>query len=314
MRGHIIRKQHSCITLVLLLSLLLILSTGCSTTQSILRKITPRSLAQKILPGSSGLKKRVMVLPLVDQGGFGQDQVSSATTEFIQFLKESSHLLLSRAPETISSDIGVRSSRFGIVTHPMLIKRAGELGINALIAGVLSPIDISSGKRGIWPFRDLCKIYLISLSVNVVDITSGTIMLTKVVSEDFSVALEEAKGQDDKRLIAENSKEIITKIVKIQSSAILESLLDEPWMGKILAVSNGNIRINAGKDIGLRPGQIFEVFSPGEPIRSGTGAFFAALGEKAGEIKVTSVMEKEALALSIGGKQFSSGQIIRFKG
>jgi hypothetical protein len=312
MRGHIIRKQHSCNTLVLLLSLLLILSTGCSTTQSILRKITPRSLAQKILPGS-GLKKRVMVLPLVDQGGFDQDQVSLATTEFIQFLKESSQLLLSRVPETMSSDIGVRSSRFGIVTHPLLIKRAGELGINAFIAGVFSPIDISTGKRGIWPFRDLCKIYLISMSVNVVDITSGTILLTKVASADFSVPLEEAKGGDDKKFISENSKEIIAKIIKIQGSAIVESLSEEPWMGRILTVSNGNIRINAGKDVGLHPGQIFEVFSPGEPIRSGTGAFIAALGKKAGEIKVSSVTEREAFAVSIGGKQFSSGQIIRFK-
>ena len=141
---------------------------------------------------------------------------------------------------------------------------------------------------------------------------SKTLLLSNLESEEEWGSLEDkVKSQDKKQLVDELLQEHMPRILKRQASAVLKKLLKDPWTGQILAVDNDTIKITAGKDIGLRPDQHFTVFARGESISSEGGQSFSLLGERIGEIRVTSIMEDQSLAVAVEQGPFSPGQAIR---
>lgn len=288
----------------LTLWLLVIAISGCGIS---------RSLVGKVIPQGPELKKRVMVFPLVDQAGLGGERTSELDEDFKKLLGRSSHFLLYGPPDGIFSSSAMSSPIFGVVTSSKLIEIAEGIGMNALIIGVVNPIEVTTRKSGIWPFRSYKKFYEISMGVNVVDITTKTFSMTRIESEEYSVSLDDVERQGEKKIVDQALKEALPEILEGQASAVEEELTREPWTGRILAVENKTIMINAGKKVGLRPGQYFEVFEQGKSIPSASGRSIYLLGKKIGEIKVKSVMGKHSLAVPVKGGKFLRGQVIRFK-
>lgn len=290
--------------LLMALSLVLITTSGCGMM---------RSLISPVIPKGPELKKRVMVFPLVDQAGLGAERAEELDRGFWEFLKRSPDLLLYSPPDGMFSSLAMTSRLFGVATSSRLIDIAEGLGMNALIIGVMNPIEVTTRKSGIWPFRSYKKFYEISMGVNVVDITTKTFSMTRIESEEFSASLEDAEKQGDKEIIDQALKEALPEILEGQASAVEDELAKVPWTGKILAVEDNTIMIDAGKKVGVRPGQYFEVLSKGKSIPSGSGRTIRLLGERMGEIKVDSVMGKHSLAVPVKGGKFSAGQVVRFK-
>lgn len=298
-------KKHYVILLgSFFLSFLFFLLSGCSTTKSVV---------DKIVPGAPDLKKRVMIAPLVDQAEFGRERTAQIAANFVELIKESPHLLLFQGPQDIHSGTDSKSPEFGIVIPSERVKRAQDLGMNALIIGVLNPLEATTRKTGIWPFRDMSRIIEISMTINIVDTTSGCLYLTQLDSEKMDFLIDELPGRDKNEVIDQIIEVKMPRILERQSSAVIKSLMKEPWTGHILSVENGMIKINGGKDVGVRPDQVFTVFARGESITCKAGSSFDILGKKIGEIKTTSIMEKYSLAVPVAKGPFLAGQTIRAK-
>lgn len=276
--------------------------SGCSTTKSVV---------DKIAPGAPDLKKRVMIAPLIDQAEFGRERTAQIAANFVELLKESPHLLLFQSPRDIHSGTDSKSPEFGIVIPPQLVKRAQDLGMNALIIAVLNPLEATTRKTGIWPFRDISRIIEISMTVNIVDTISGCLYLTELDSEEMDFLIDELPGRDENEVIDQIIEAKMPRILKRLSSAVITSLMKEPWTGQILSVENGIIKINGGKDVGVRPDQLFTVFARGESITCRAGRSFEILGKKIGEIRTTSIMEKHSLAVPVAKGSFLAGQTVR---
>jgi hypothetical protein len=298
------KKQFLILLSSFFLSLLFFTLSGCSTTKSVV---------DTIVPGAPDLKKRVMIAPMVDQAEFGRERTAQIAANFVELLKESPHLLLFQDSQDLHSGTDSKSPEFGIVIPPELVKRAQDLGMNALIIGVLNPLEATTRKTGIWPFRDISRIIEISMTVNIVDTTSGCLYLTELDSEEMDFLIDELPGRDENEVIDQIIEAKMPPILKRQSSAVIESLTKEPWTGQILSVENGMIKINGGKDVGVRPDQLFTVFARGESITCRAGRSFDILGEKIGEIKTTSIMEKHSLAVPVAKGSFLAGQTITVK-
>ncbi len=296
------KKQYLILLSSFFLSLLFCALSGCSTT---------KSMVDKIVTDAPDLKKRVMIAPLVDQAGFGGERTAQIAANFVELLKESPHLLLVQGPQDIHSGTGSTSPEFGIVIPPELVKRAQDSGMNALIIAVLNPLEATTRKTGIWPFRDLSRIIEISMTVNIVDTTSGCLYLTELDSGEMDFLIDELPGRDENEVIDQIIEAKMPRILKRQSAAVIESLVKEPWTGKILSVENGMIKINGGEDVGVRPDQLFTVFARGESITCRAGRSFDILGKKIGEIKTTSIMEKHSLAVPVAEGAFLAGQTVR---
>ncbi len=297
----------------LILLPIFVVTSGCSTTESLTRKVLPESWARKILPGQPYLKRHVMVFPLIDQAGLGPELTAQLSHQFYDLLKKSPHLLLHEPPDGIFSSSSMESPQFGVVTNSSLIDFAEGLGMNDLIIGVLNPVEISTQNTGWWPFDDWRKIYGVSIAVNVVDIASKTLLLTNLGIEEFSMSLEDAEEQDEETYIQQISRETLPELIEEQAPIVEQGLNAKHWTGRISAVENNTIMINAGKDVGLQQGNRFEVFTEGKSIPSGSGRAIYLFGANIGELKVTSVMEKHSLAESVSGGPFKAKQFIRFK-
>ena len=305
-------KRFTSITCLCLLFLLLAAS-GCSTTKNLTKKVLPASWARKIMTNEADLKKRVMIFPFVDQAGVGPEITKKLGHDFHQHLRETPNLLLYDPPDGVFSTQAMESPQFGVVTSSKLVDIATDMGMNALIIGVLNPVEIAVHKTGIWPFDGWKRIYTVSAAINVIGTASKTLIYTDIALEEYDMSLEESEQLDQENYIQKITLEALPDLINNLGSTLDFKVSDEPWTGKIVAVDGDTIMINAGKEVGLEDEAVFKVFSVGESISSGTGRTIHLLGETVGEIKVTSVMEKHSLAEPLDGGPFKAKQFIRLK-
>jgi hypothetical protein len=292
--------------------------TGCGTTKTVYNKF---------IPEKGGLKKRVMVLPMIDQAGLGEAKVQEAQILFLEELRKVKNYLVQEATLPPSSN-NRNASQFDIIVDPYLSKKAEEIGMNVLITVTIHPIDVNVEKKGIWPILIIQRKLELSMVVSALDLTNGTLFMTNLEStklkmeeqvEDLEVLQiqSEFKEEEAKNPLTfveeEEFQEAVADMIKDQASAIMEVLKEEPWSGKILSVDGKDLVINAGRDVGLITGSLFEVFGKGESIQSVNGRSYHLLGPKMGEIKAVRVMEDQASAVPWKGTGFKAGQTIRVK-
>lgn len=302
----------------IILLFLLIQGTGCSTIKSAYQATadTAKSLSSKVMPAKkSEFKKRVLVLPVLDQAGMGEAKIDQITDTLVELLEKDGHLLVHKAPKSIPSFAKMRSPKYGIVTDHELAKQAEEMGMDILITSVLSPFEWISRKVGLWPLLRSRREVEISMVVNALDIINGTLILTSQESRKIKIKIpdDEDEGVESKKEIDdERLSEELSTILKRQASAIIKGIIEQPWSGRILSASD-EIIINAGKDVGIKEDSVFNVFGKGDPIKSVSGRTVYLLGPKVGEIKTVKVMDTHSSAAPLTNGSFKAGQIIRLK-
>jgi hypothetical protein len=301
------------LSLLLLLCLGLIAGSGCATT---------KKLYSKMAPGSSGLKKRVLVLPFWDQAGLGEKQLEQLTEQFLSLLNRDGSFVIERGRRSSAAADRVSAPEFGIVTDPEQARRAYQMGMNVMITAVFTPFDTQRIKTGLWPFRKIKDETEIAMYVNAFDVINGTLLLTHLESvklrttadlfdedEDNPAQLKKIQPEIDDKALAKS----LSEIVESQASEISSALREKPWYGRVMSSDSSGILINAGSDVGVAVGSVFEVLGTAETLLSVTGQSLALLGAPLGEIKVTQVMKDQALTSGPEGASFKPGQIIRFK-
>ena len=291
------------------LSLFMILSVGCATTQR---------LYSSVVPDRSGLKKRILVLPILDQAALGEDRIKDIESILVSALTKDGNVVMVAPANPGASSDKTKLPRHGIVIDPDQAKKADQMGMNVLITAFISPVDFSSRKWGIWPFRKVKHEAEISMVINAFDVITGTLFLSHIESRKIKAEVDfdegEQEGQASKPEVDEKvAGKALNQIVQDQASAVSKALRGQPWSGRILSAGAEGVMVSAGKDVGLSAGTLFEVFGTGEPIRSSEGTFLIPLGIKVGEVKVKEVMESKALAEPLNNGLFSPGQVIRVK-
>ena len=301
--------------LFLLLCLVLLVAGGCATT---------KKLYSKISPDSSGLKKRILVLPFWDQAGLGEEKLEQLATQFLSLLNKDGVFLIERGRRSSAAADRVLVPEFGIVTDPEQARRADQMGMNVMLTAVFTPLETQRIKTGIWPFRKIKDETEIAMYVNAFDVINGTLLLTRlesvkirtvadIIDEDW----EEEEAAEPQKIKPEIDEKTLTKslseIVENQAAEVSSALRERPWLGRIISSDASGTFINAGSDVGVVPGAVFEVLGTGETVTSASGRSVALLGPPIGEIKVTQVMKDRSLTSVQEGASFKPGQIIRFK-
>ncbi len=303
------------LVLLLLLCLALLAAGGCATT---------KKLYSKMSPDSSGLKKRILVLPFWDQAGLGEERLEQLATQFLSLLNKDGVFVIERVKRSSAAADRVRAPEFGIVTDPEHARRADQMGMNLMLTAVFTPLETQRIKTGIWPFRKIKDETEIAMYVNAFDVINGTLLLTRLESVKIRTMAdiidddwEEEENAEPQKIKPEIDEKTLTKslteIVENQAAEVSSALRERPWLGRILSSDASGTFINAGSDVGVKPGSVFEVLGPGETIASASGRTLALPGSAVGEIKVTEVMKDRALTSVQEGASFKAGQIIRFK-
>ena len=301
--------------LLLLICLGLVAASGCATT---------KKLYGKVAPGSSGLKKRVLVLPFWDQAGLGEEKLEQLTEHFLSLLNRDGAFVIERGRRSSAAADRARAPEFGIVTDPEQARRAYQMGMNVMITAVFTPFETQRIKTGLWPFRKIKDETEIAMYVNAFDVINGTLLLTRLesvkirtVAEVIDDDWEEEEDAEPQKIKPEIDEKTLAKslseIVENQAAEVSSALRERPWLGRIISSDASGTFINAGSDVGVVPGSVFEVLGTGETITSASGQPIALPGSKVGEIKVTEVMKDRALTSVQEGSSFRAGQVIRLK-
>jgi hypothetical protein len=289
----------------ILLATIILLLAGCG-----MRAL----LTSKLLPDNDWPKKRVMVMPATDLTGIAfHESIDTISKELTKILGKTGCFNL--CPRNKIKKF--RSFTPGESIDPELLREAKERGMNAIIFETINPIELNPGKSGIWPFRKKGWNCIVSMNIDIVDVNSETILLSKEIADNITLSSEETTEETEKGGNTETKKkalkECLPDILKEAANAASLSLNQKVWTGRIVSIDTKEIIINAGSDVGLRPGVVLEVFSKGEYITSFNKQTYQLPGPKAGEIKIVSIQQHHSFAEPMKEGNFKPGQIIRIK-
>jgi len=297
------KKSYTLLTVFALFSLLLL--AGCGMRAS---------LISGLLTDNDWPKKRVMVMPATNLTGIPlSESIDTIGEELTTILQKTGFFNLYPQNKTKK----FHSFTPGESIDPELLREAKERGMNAIIFETINPIELNPGKSGIWPFRKKAWRCTVSMNLDIVDVTTGTILLSKEIADNITLSGEETTEEAERDGNTETKKRALKKglpgILKEAANAASLSLNHEVWTGRIVSIDTKEIIINAGSDVGLRPGIVLEVFSKGEYITSFNKQTYQLPGPKAGEIKIVSIQQHHSFAEPIKEGNFKPGQIIQVK-
>ena len=298
-------RPHALLTVIVLLPILLL--AGCATSAS---------LESRGLPDNDWPKKRVMVMPATNLTGIPLDELMDTVGgELTRILEKTGFFNVYPVRKKGSKEFPFFKP--GEPIDPELMREAQEIGMNAIIFATVNPIETNSVKPGIWTSEEKAQRFTVSIHIDIVDINRGIILLSKEIADNITGSNEEAEKEKKRSPDAETKKwvlkERLSDIIKKAAMAVSISLNREVWTGRVVSEDKERIIINAGRDAGLRPGIVFEVFDKGECITSFKGQTYQLLGPKVGEIKIVGIKPRHSTAEPITGADFKPGQIVRVK-
>lgn len=302
--------------------LMLFSATGCSRTKSLYRSMmgSAPSMSRETGPDKSGLRKRVLVLPFLNQAGISDKRAEEITSFFHSLLEKDQHILLEKTTEPIPSTMKMRSPKFGIVMDADAAKKAEEMAMNVLITVVLNSYEMRLKRTGIWPFRSAKREVEISIVVNGLDLYNGTLFLSNLEKEKLDFKIEELDDEDEvpkkpglPDLDDKTFTRVISRILERQASVVQAAMRNLPWTGRILSAEGNKIIVSAGEKVGLSKDRVFEVYSRGDQVRTAGGTSLYLLGPKVGEVKTVEVMEDFASVQPLVEAEYRAGQVIRAK-
>ncbi|RJR36981.1 MAG: hypothetical protein C4576_23170 [Desulfobacteraceae bacterium] len=318
-------KRISIAPFYFLMFALLLSTAGCGKAKSMYTSMMDpvASRSGETGPDKSGLRKRVLLVPFLNQAGISEKRKEEIASLFESLIEKDPHILLEKTTEPLPSTMKLRSPQFGIVTDAEAARKAEEMAVNVLMTVVLNPYDMRLKRTGIWPFRSLKREVDVSVVVNGLDLFNGTLFLShsENVKLDFKIEEDEdefeenveAKKHEMPQLDEKTFYRTLSRILERQAEVVRSAMRNLPWSGRILSSDGDKIRISAGGRVGITPERVFEVFGRGDQVRSASGKTIYLLGPKIGEVKAVEVAEDFTAATPLMEAEYKAGQIVRAK-
>jgi hypothetical protein len=202
---------------------------------------------------SPKMKRRIIVLPFVDQTNYKDEQLGDLATKRLISRLENSGTIISVDPNSIKLQ--------GALTDTQNLKALSETyGIQAVLKGSLSDIFTSTSRVEGKDDRET-SFAVSKIAIDLYSTDTGNIM--KQLAGRNPVFLSREKGD----LSSEKAKiRAVDLSIEIIAEGLLKAILSLDWHARIASIDKEKVYINAGRLSGLEKGGIIEVYSPGEEI------------------------------------------------
>jgi hypothetical protein len=130
------------------------------------------------------------------------------------------------------------------------------------------------------------------------------------------VEIDEIDYAEIKKTNAKNFpklNEAYDKIVVDMGERICEAVGQENWAGFVTAVDGEKFIISAGGLVGLKRGNVLEVFDSGRILEGIDGQRFYSPGYKTAELEIVAISDNQAEAVKINGRGLKVGSVVRKK-
>ncbi len=294
-----------------------ILTGGCSvketaqeTTETITK--TTRKIMRDITFAGDGLKKVVLVVPFEDHSGQAREFfLKTFHEDIIAYLKNNCEDLIVTQSGALTQLPKLAS---GQTDNYALAVIGRQLSVNAIIAGSMNNIRPKDEEQGILWTKDTH--YLIEVLVRTAVYDTRT--ATKTLDEGFTENVEIDETQY--RIIQEQGvynepqiNEALNRFVSEMGDRICEVVEVQNWTGFVTAVESERVIISTGGPVGLKKGDVLQVFDSGMVLEGVDGQRFIVPGRKAAEIEIDAVTEKQAEAIRFPGQEIKVGDLVRKK-
>ncbi len=201
----------------------------------------------------------------------------------------------------------------------VLAQKAKPLGFNAVLNVSLLGIRNKHEKKGLlrwvrgllpW-FNDSRVMIEVQVAAEMFDTESGAKLMDEVFLQEIEVDqtdLEDSQNTKIRNLDLLN--EVLDEIAATTSEKICDTIRPLPWVGFVLRADANQIIISGGAKIGLKPGQLFEVFNTSRVMQGADGQRFYLRGKKTGEIRIKTVHENKAEAVMVSGQLIMPGNSV----
>lgn len=281
-----------------------VIAGGCAGAGSVIKAISP---------GKAYPKKRVLALLLKDQAGFSAKTLEKLSSDFVNHLRASPLLVVFEPSSAFKPEENSTGYKGPDAIPLSALRKASDMGMQAVVSVRINALEITTRKKGIWPFRRVKKTYRAGVLLDIFDTSTSTLAESGLMEDEISVRVEEDSDQDIKEIMERLSSEIMPRLFLKQAKAAMKRLASIPWSGRVLAFKDRQIEINGGEDVGLKPGDILDVFSRGEDIISGNGRPVNLLGRKLGYARIESVMSDRSMASPLTEMDLSYAETVYFR-
>jgi hypothetical protein len=301
---------------ILFLLLCFLSITGCSTVSSI-EKSTKRMVRDFKAPDSN-LKKKVGILLFENKTTLVNKDVEK---KFIRDLSETiasscPNILLEKPGDSDYPDAlaGVPRTKFGWIDNLALAKIGRQLGLNAIVTGALMTVTPDKRKQGVWWLKDTHYFVQVRIATEVYDTETGAKLLDESFVHEIEVdEMDLELIHSDRKMNASIVDEAFGTISDEMGEKICNAIVFQPWKGFIASIDSDKFLLNFGKNIGLKIGDLFEVFDSSSIFEGLEGQRFFKPGAKTGEIKITAVYPDSAEAIIVSGHDIQPGFCVQPK-
>jgi hypothetical protein len=297
------RKSSAASALLVIISILLLMVTslfpGCSTVSNATKKIT----------GGSGSKQKKTVAIAVfenrtffDTPTFQRVYHQELSTRLAKECSENLYIKLSDAayPDSISKLPRLKSGDIDAFT---LAKLGRKLGINFIVTGKFVSIKTSEKMKGLIWFKETHPMAKLNVSTAVYDVETGALLFDERFEREVEV--DENLQESIRKKEAKNPIVIIEALKQLAepiSEKMCDEISDQPWKGFITAITDNKVILSSGKEAGIKPGDVLQVFANEDTIEGINDQKFFLPGLKTGEIKITATFPGRSEAVIISGE------------
>lgn len=248
---------------------------------------------------SAGLKKRVIVLPFIDEKiNRSQDVIHAARAAVVNRLSQTQQFVIlknSDMPKDVSSYM-TENREYDL---EKLAPIANSLGVAAIVEGKILEIKAKRIGDEVGLFREVKAKVETKVRIRVLSARTGRILLEEVrdgIVETTTTRVAENAVSD--RYLSEDPKLIHLSVRQAFQGALVniaKSIDKISWEGLIAMVSGERVFINAGRVSGIQVGDILKVSEEGDEIFDpDTGVFIGkAPGRMKGTVEVVSYFGKD---------------------
>jgi len=200
----------------------------------------------------------------------------------------------------------------GIIDNYSLAVLGRQLGLNAIATGSLEDIRIMDELRGVWVTKDTHHLVQIFIRVEVCDTRTATKLLDETFKRQIEIDdFEYQIIQQSDKIELPQLNETLNKLLTDVGDSICDTIKDQPWTGFITKIEGGKFVIPSGARIGLKLGDILEVYDSSRIIEGIGGQRFITPGLKIGEIEIVAITENRTEAKLVSGEKIALGSTVR---
>jgi curli biogenesis system outer membrane secretion channel CsgG len=277
--------------------------------------------AQPTAPGRlvthKGPKLRVGIVDFVNKSSYGAGRLGTSASDILttELFKTGAFILVERAQ--LKQVLGEQAlGQTGVVSAESAAQAGKVLGLNALVTGSISQFGVSTGGADYGVYKQKVQTAKCAVDVRVVDASTGQLLFADAGKGEFERKAQEVLGLGtragyDETLGQEALRSAITKFM----DNLVQKLQSVEWSGAVAMVSGTDVYINAGREVGLNPGDVLMVQTLGQEIIDPQTKVI--LGRTRGAVKaellVTEIDEKFTISKIRSGMGIQVGDMVRIK-